>query len=163
MLWQHNISECFTSTGLPTAADATSREPELAGAVHAVRCVRDGGSGMGKGIAYVMLRDTEAAKAAVRLAKGEPGLVIGGRTARVTRAMEGSRAGKGRAASGAAGGKEGMRGKRVGGAKSAEGARGKAGRGEGSREERGRGAKERPGAGAGAAKASAGLLSLSGL
>jgi len=75
---EEDVIQAFLARGVAKA------EPELEGAVRAVRCVRDGRSGLGKGIAYVMLRDTEAAKAAVRVG---PTLKVGKRRLRVSRAL----------------------------------------------------------------------------
>lgn len=80
----------------------TKKEPELKGAVQGVRCVRDGRSGLGKGIAYLLLRDTEAAKAAVRVGKE---LEMVGRKLRVTRALAKPPGKEGAAGKGGKGGK----------------------------------------------------------
>lgn len=71
--------------------------------IEAVRVVRDGRTGEGKGVAFVLFRDQEAAKAALR----QKDVQLGGRELRLTRAKKQDARGKAAWQQGAGGGKGG--------------------------------------------------------
>jgi RNA recognition motif-containing protein len=87
--------------------------------IEAVRIVRDGRTGEGKGVAFVLFRDQEAAKAALR----QKEVQLGGRALRLTRAKKQEARGKAAWQQGSSSGGGGGGGKAGGGGGAAAGKR----------------------------------------